>query len=106
MSTVSVCMIVKDEEKVLARCLDSLTGLADEIVIADTGSTDGTKAIAARYGAKIFDFPWNGDFAAARNFAFSNASMEYIYSADADEVIDEENRRKFLLLKQSLSPED
>lgn len=105
MSTVSVCMIVKNEERVLARCLDSLAGLADEIVIADTGSTDETKTIAVRYGAKVFDFAWDGDFAAARNFAFSKASMEYIYSADADEVIDAENRRKFLLLKQGLSPE-
>ena len=102
MITVSVCMIVKNEEKVLGRCLDSLAGIADEVVIADTGSTDGTKAIAAQHNAKIFDFPWNGDFSAARNFAFSKASMEYIYSADADEVLDEENRRKFSLLKQNL----
>ena len=95
MITVSVCMIVKNEEKVLGRCLDSLAGIADEIVIADTGSTDGTKAIAAQHNAKIFDFPWNGDFSAARNFAFSKASMEYIYSADADEVLDEETAGNF-----------
>ncbi len=105
MITVSVCMIVKDEEKVLARCLESLAGIADETVVADTGSSDGTKAAAARYGAKLYDFPWNGDFSAARNFAFSKATMEYVYSADADEVLDAENRRKFLLLKQSLSPD-
>ena len=105
MITVSVCMIVKDEEAVLARCLDSLSGIADEIVIADTGSADRTKAIAARYTDKIFDFPWCGDFSAARNFVFSKASMEYVYSADADEVLDAENRRKFLLLKENLPPD-
>lgn len=105
MITVSVCMIVKDEEKVLARCLDSLCGLADEIIIVDTGSKDNTKSIAARYTDKIYDFTWIYDFAAARNFAFSKATMDYIYSADADEVLDEENRERFQLLKQSLLPE-
>jgi glycosyltransferase involved in cell wall biosynthesis len=103
MITISVCMIVKNEEAVLARCLDSLAGIADEIVVADTGSSDRTKEIAARYTDRLFDFPWGGDFSAARNFVFSKASMEYIYSADADEVLDAENRRKFLLLKQNLS---
>lgn len=105
MITISVCMIVKDEEKVLARCLDSLRDLADELIIVDTGSTDATKKIAAEYTDKIYDFVWTHDFSAARNFAFSKASMEYIYSADADEVLDEENRQRFLLLKQKLLPE-
>ncbi|WBY64304.1 MAG: Glycosyl transferase family 2 [Thermocaproicibacter melissae] len=105
MITVSVCMIVKNEEAVLARCLDSLKGIGDEIVIADTGSTDRTKEIAARYTDKVYDFPWNEDFAAARNFVLSKAEMEYIYSADADEVLDDENRRKFLEMKQTLSPD-
>lgn len=105
MITISVCMIVKNEETVLARCLDSLAGIPDEIIIADTGSTDRTKAIAKRYTDQVYDFPWNDDFSAARNFAFSKASMEYIYSADADEILDKENRDKFLRLKQTLSPE-
>lgn len=105
MIRISVCMIVKNEEAVLARCLDSLAGIADEIIIADTGSADDTKEIAARYTDKIYDFAWTGNFSDARNFVFSKATMDYIYSADADEVIDEENRRKFLLLKQSLSPD-
>lgn len=105
MITISVCMIVKNEEKVLGRCLDSLKDLADEIIIVDTGSSDTTKQIAARYTDKIYDFTWIHDFSAARNFAFSKATMEYIYSADADEVIDEENRQQFLLLKQKLLPE-
>jgi len=105
MASISVCMIVKNEEAVLARCLDSLTGIADEIVIVDTGSTDRTKEIAALYTSRIYDFTWIHDFAAARNFAFSKATKEYIYSADADEVLEETDRQKFLMLKQALLPE-
>ncbi len=105
MITVSLCMIVKNEEKILARCLDSLVDLMDEIIIVDTGSTDGTKRIAAAYTDKIYDFTWIGDFAAARNFAFSKAGMEYIYSADADEVLDARNREAFRQLKHRLLPE-
>ena len=66
--TVSVCMIVKNEEKVLARCLDSLKGLYEELIIVDTGSTDSTKEIAAGYTGKIYDFAWTGSFSDARNF--------------------------------------
>ena len=105
MITVSLCMIVKNEERILARCLDSLKGLMDEIIIVDTGSTDRTKEIAAAYTDRIYDFVWTGDFSEARNFAFSKAGMEYIYSADADEVLDAENRTAFLRMKQALLPE-
>lgn len=105
MITVSLCMIVKNEEQILKRCLDSLAGLMDEIIIVDTGSTDATKEIAAKYTDQVYDFVWVNDFAAARNFAFSKANMEYIYSADADEVLDEKNRTAFLQLKQTLLPE-
>ena len=103
--TISLCMIVKNEEKVLARCLDSVADLMDEIVIVDTGSTDRTKEIAARYTDQIYDFVWIDDFSAARNFAFSKAHMDYIYSADADEVLDEENRARYRLLKENLMPQ-
>ena len=99
MITVSLCMIVKNEEDILARCLDSLKGLMDEIIIVDTGSTDRTKEIAANYTDKIYDFSWCDDFAAARNFSFSKATKEYIYAPDADEVLDEINRRRFMMLK-------
>ena len=78
MITISVCMIVKNEEAQLAACLDSLKPIADEIIVVDTGSSDSTKEIAARYTDRIYDFPWIDDFAAARNFAFSKAKMEYI----------------------------
>ena len=105
MISISLCMIVKNEEKLLKRCLDSYRPVCDEIVIVDTGSTDRTKEIAAGYTDLIYDYPWNNDFASARNFAFSKANCDYIFSADADEVLDEENRRQFLNLKQVLVPE-
>ena len=69
-------MIVKNEEKILDRCLSTVVDLVDEVVIVDTGSTDATKEIAARYTDKIYDFRWIDDFSAARNFAFSKA-MDY-----------------------------
>lgn len=105
MATISVCMIVKNEEKVLRRCLDSLEGIYDELIIVDTGSTDSTKKIAKEYTDKIYNFTWTGDFSAARNFSMKYATCDYIYIADADEIIDEENRGKFLVLKKALVPE-
>lgn len=105
MATISLCMIVKNEEKVLARCLDSIADLMDEIIIVDTGSTDSTKEIAGRYTDRVYDFKWVDDFSAARNFAFEKATMDYIYSADADEILDEENHRQFALLKEAIVPE-
>lgn len=102
MVSISVCMIVKNEERLLARCLDSLAGLYEELIIVDTGSTDGTREIAGHYTDKVYDFQWVGDFSAARNYAFSKASCDYIYSADADEVLDGENRERFLQLKSVL----
>ncbi len=106
MITISLCMIVKNEERVLRRCLDSVADLVEELIIVDTGSTDATMEIAASYpNAKVYEFEWIQDFSAARNFAFSKATREYIYSADADEVLDAENRERFRLLKQALLPE-
>ena len=106
MITVSLCMIVKNEEKILKRCLDSVADLVDELIIVDTGSTDSTKEIAAAYpGVLLYDFTWLDDFAAARNFAFSKATKDYIYSADADEVLDAVNRERFRILKEALLPE-
>ena len=105
MITVSLCMIVKNEEAVLARCLDSAADLCDEIIIVDTGSTDSTKQIAAGYTDKIYDYKWTYNFAEARNYAFSKCSMDYIYSADADELLDETNRQRFRILKEAMLPE-
>ena len=105
MATISLCMIVKNEESVLARCLDSIADLMDEIIIVDTGSTDHTKEIAANYTDKIFDFDWKSDFSAARNYSFSKATKDYIYTADADEVLDETNHERFARLKTVMLPE-
>ena len=73
MATVSLCMIVRNEEDVLGRCLESVKDIVDEIIIVDTGSTDRTKEIAGRFTNTVYDFPWIDDFSAARNFSFSKA---------------------------------
>ena len=103
MATVSLCMIVKDEALVLARCLESVSPLCDEILIADTGSTDETKAIASRFTGRMFDFPWVDDFAAARNFIFSKARMDYQLWLDADDVLPKKSLEILLELKKNLT---
>ncbi|HKM05188.1 MAG TPA: glycosyltransferase [Lachnospiraceae bacterium] len=105
MITISLCMIVKNEEKTLQRCLDSIKDRMDEIIIIDTGSTDRTMEIASAYTDKIYSYQWINDFSDARNFSFSKATMDYIYMADADEVLDEANGILFDQLKQVLLPE-
>ena len=102
---ISLCMIVKNEAAVLRNCLDSIKDIMDEIIIVDTGSTDDTRKIAEEYTSNVYDFEWVDDFSKARNFAFSKATGDYIYSADADEVLDEENREKFKVLKKVIMPE-
>lgn len=105
MITISLCMIVKNEENVLERCIRPLIPLMDEIIIVDTGSTDRTREIALQFTDKVYDFAWTGNFSDARNFSFSKATMDYIYCADADEYMDPENVRKFEFLKRGLLPE-
>ncbi len=105
MITISLCMIVKNEEKVLGRCLDSVGMIADEIIIVDTGSIDTTKKIAEEYTDKIYDFVWIDDFSAARNFAFEKAEMDYILWLDADDIILPDDQIKFEKLKEELKPE-
>ena len=105
MATISLCMIVKNEEAVLDRCLSSVSDLVDEIIVVDTGSTDSSREIAARFTEKVFDFPWRDDFAAARNESFSHASMDYCMWLDADDVLLDADRTAFLSLKSSLSPD-
>lgn len=105
MITISLCMIVRNEEGVLDRCLSSAQGIADEIIIVDTGSTDRTKEIAARYTDKIYDFPWIDDFSAARNFGLEKAKMDYLLWLDADDVITPPNQAAFARLKEELDPQ-
>lgn len=88
MTRISLCMIVKDEEKFLADCLDSVKGLVDEMIIVDTGSKDRTKDIAKAHGAKIVHFFWQDDFALARNESLRHATGDWILVLDADERIE------------------
>ena len=106
MATLSLCMIVKNEEAVLSRCLESIKDAVDEIIIVDTGSSDATKEIAKKHTDLVYDFKWINNFSAARNFSFSKASKDYIIWLDADDVITEENKTKILDLKNNLSDED
>ncbi|SDC34976.1 glycosyltransferase [Shouchella lonarensis] len=104
MITVSLCMIVKNEEDVLARCLDTIKDCVDEINIVDTGSTDRTVEIAKQYTDRVFFFEWTGRFADARNESFKYATKDYILYLDADDVVLEEDREKFKKLKETLDP--
>src|SRR5690242_15879497 len=90
--TVSVALIVKNEERVLGRCLDSIKGAFDEIVIVDTGSDDATKEVARGYTDRIFDFAWCKDFAAARQYAFDQATGEWVAWLDADDIVTNADR--------------
>ena len=85
--TISLCMIVKNEENNLAKCLASVKLLINEMIVVDTGSTDTTKTMAGKNGARIYDFAWTGNFGEARNFSLSQASCDWILILDADEVI-------------------
>src|SRR4051812_44016553 len=101
--TISLCMIVKDEEEVIERCLSSIQSVVDEIIIVDTGSTDRTKELVKRFTNQIYNFEWIDDFSAARNYSFSKATMDYILWLDADDILTEENKIKLEKLKQSLT---
>ncbi len=87
---ISVAMIVRDEEKNLAACLNSFRGEVDEIVIVDTGSRDGTLNIAREFTDKLYSYEWHGDFSAARNFAIAKCAGDWVLSLDADEQLEAE----------------
>lgn len=102
MITVSLCMIVKNEEEVIGRCLSSIKDIVDEINIVDTGSTDRTKEVVSQYTDRVFDFTWIDDFSAARNYSFEQATKEYIFWLDADDVLSEDDQHEFLQLKKTI----
>lgn len=87
MHPISVCIIAKNEEARIEKCLSSIKPYGFEIVVVDTGSTDSTKAIAGRYADKVLDFEWCNDFSAARNFSLREASNNWIFMLDCDEYI-------------------
>ena len=90
---ISLCMIVKNEEDLLPKCLESVKDQIDEIVVVDTGSTDRTVEIAISYGARVYSHPWEGDFSKHRNQSIDYANKEWILILDADEVVDKESVR-------------
>ncbi|MBQ8748937.1 MAG: glycosyltransferase [Clostridia bacterium] len=106
MKTISVCMIVKDEELTLERLLKQVKQFADEIIVVDTGSADNTKSIALTFTDKVFDFVWQDDFSLARNYSFSKATSDYIMWLDADDFITEESITALQNLKEHLTNED
>lgn len=93
-SNVTLCMIVRNEEESLPRCLKSVDGVVDEIVLVDTGSTDSTPEIGRRSGAKLISHKWKNDFSEARNAGLEAASCQWILVLDADEELDPETRRR------------
>lgn len=93
--TISLCMIVKNEEKFLAQCLQSVEGVVDEIVLVDTGSSDATLEIARSFKAKVFQHEWKEDFSDARNVSLKHASSEWILFLDADEVLNPKSAENF-----------
>ena len=104
MCTISLCMIVKNEEANLSKCLSSIKDIVDEIVVVDTGSNDATKEIARRFTDKVLDFDWVDDFSKARNYAFEQATKDYILWLDADDVLLEPDQIKMARLKETLGP--
>ncbi|AOT69322.1 tetratricopeptide repeat-containing glycosyltransferase family 2 protein [Geosporobacter ferrireducens] len=96
--SLSLCVITKNEEKNLSRCIESAKNIVDEIIIVDTGSTDRTVEIAESYGARIFYYPWNDNFSDAKNFAFCQAKGSWILTMDADEALSSVDKYKILPL--------
>lgn len=90
---ISACMIAKNEEQSITRCIDSYKGIVDEIIVVDTGSVDNTIAIAKSLGAKVYHFEWINDFSKAKNFALSKAKGDWIIFLDADEYFDKQMAR-------------
>lgn len=97
---ISLCMIVKNEEAILPRCLASVQNVVDEMIIVDTGSTDKTREVAVAAGAKLYEFHWIDDFSAARNYSLSQASGHWILVMDADEELERESGKRMRKLAQ------
>lgn len=89
--TLSLCMIVKNEEKFLPQCLESVQGAVDEIIVVDTGSTDRTVEIATSYHARVYHHPWEGNFSKARNISLGYATCDWILVIDADEKLERDD---------------
>ncbi|HLD16071.1 MAG TPA: glycosyltransferase [Candidatus Nanoarchaeia archaeon] len=100
--SISVCLIVKDEELLLEQCLSSVKDLADEIIVAvDSRTKDSTRDIAKRFTSNVFDFKWNDDFSEARNLVIEKATKDWIFFIDGDEIIAKEDVEKIKNLTKS-----
>jgi glycosyltransferase involved in cell wall biosynthesis len=97
-ATVSLAMVVKDEEANLAACLDSARGLFDEIVVVDSGSADRAVKVARSFGARVFRFAWCDDFSAARNFSLDQVRTDYVFRLDAADRIPDGQHKRFRAL--------
>jgi len=97
----SLCMIVRDNERTIRQCLESIRPWVDEMVVVDTGSQDRTSQIAAELGARVSHFPWCDDFSAARNESLKHARGEWLFWMDSDDTISAENGRKLRALADS-----
>lgn len=103
MPSVSAIILARDSERTISRCIESLKGAVDQIVVVDTGSTDDTVNIAKSLGARVYHFEWIDNFAAARNFGDSLATTEWVIHVDSDEVLHSEDKakiRKFCSMHQ------
>lgn len=99
--TLSVCMIVKNEAAFIDAAIKSVGEIADQVVVVDTGSTDGTQEIARSAGAEVFSLPWPGSFAASRNESLSHATGDWILILDADERLHKNSAQSLRYLVNS-----
>lgn len=99
----SICMIIKNEEAVLARCLKCVERFADEIIIVDTGSKDNSVKIAKKFTQNIYEIKWENSFCKARNYSYSKATGDYIMWLDADDIITDENINKLKTVKNTIT---
>lgn len=100
--TLSLCMIARDEENDIRQALESVQGIADEVIVVDTGSSDRTKEIVREFGGKVVEMVWKDDFSAARNRCLQEATCDYVLCMDADEYIDPRHRFPLAMLKKLL----
>ena len=100
---ISLCMIVKDEENFLENCICSVKRIVDEIIIVDTGSKDRTKEIAKKFTDNLYEFKWQDDFSAARNFSIEKSTKDWILILDADETVSQNDLKK---IKNSIENKD
>lgn len=95
-TTLSLCMIVKNEEKYIDKSINSVKDIVDEIIIVDTGSTDSTLDILKNYNVKLYNYKWENDFASARNYAINKAKSNWIIFLDADEILDQSSKNTLI----------